>query len=42
MHQYNVDNYVNFGGQLNDLPWRTYEPRRLFEVVDGLLQRRLN
>ena len=41
MKQYNVDNYVNFGGQLDDLPWRTYEPRRLFEVVDGLLSRRL-
>ena len=41
MKQYNVDNYINFGGQLDDLPWRTYEPRRLFEVVDGLLNRRL-
>ncbi len=41
MKQYNVDNYVNFGGQLDDLPWRTYEPRRLFEVVDNLLNRRL-
>ena len=41
MKQYNVDNYVNFGGDLDDLPWRTYEPRRLFEVVDGLLNRRL-
>ena len=41
MRQYNVDNYLNFGGELDDLPWRTYEPRRLFEVVDALLQRRL-
>ena len=41
MKQYNVDNYINFGGELDDLPWRTYEPRRLFEVVDGLLNRRL-
>ena len=41
MRQYNVDNYVNFGGELDDLPWRTYEPRRLFEIVDGLLNRRL-
>ena len=41
MKQYNVDNYVNFGGQLDDLPWRTHEPRRLFEIVDGLLSRRL-
>lgn len=42
MRQYNIDNYVNFGGQLDELQWRTYQPRRLFEVVDNLLQRRLN
>lgn len=41
MRQYNVDSYVNFGGQLDELPWRTYPPRKLFEVVDSLLQRRL-
>ena len=41
MRQYNIDSYINFGGQLDDLPWRTYEPHRLFRVVDKLLQRRL-
>ena len=41
MSQYNLDHYINFGGELDDLPWRTYEPRRLVEVVAGLLQRRL-
>lgn len=41
MRQYNVDSYLNFGGQLDELPWRTYAPRKLFEVVDNLLQRRL-
>ena len=41
MRQYNIDNYVNFGGQLDEMPWRTYPPRKLFDVVDGLLQRRL-
>ncbi|OUJ73671.1 hypothetical protein [Hymenobacter crusticola] len=41
MHQYNIDNYVNFGGQLDELPWRTYAPRKLFDVVDKLIQRRL-
>ena len=41
MRQYNIDSYVNFGGQLDDLPWRTYSPGKLFKVVDGLLQRRL-
>jgi len=42
MSQYNLDHYINFGGELDDLPWRTYEPRRLFEAVASLLQRRLN
>ncbi len=41
MSQYNLDNYINFGGELDDLPWRTYEPRRLAEAVEGLLRRRL-
>ncbi len=41
MAQYSLDHYINFGGSLDDLPWRTYEPRRLFEEVDGLLRRRL-
>jgi hypothetical protein len=42
MSQYGLDHYINFGGDLDDLPWRTYEPRRLIETVDGLLRRRLN
>jgi hypothetical protein len=41
MRQYNIDSYVNFGGQLDELPWRTYPPKKLVHVVDGLLQRRL-
>jgi hypothetical protein len=41
MSQYGLDNYINFGGELDDLAWRTYEPRRLVEAVTGLLQRRL-
>lgn len=41
MSQYNLDHYINFGGPLDDMPWRTYEPRRLAETVEGLLRRRL-
>jgi len=41
MRQYNLDSYINFGGQLDELPWRTYSPKKLFKVIDGLLQRRL-
>lgn len=41
MRQYNLDNYLNFGGLLDELPWRTYMPAKLVEVVDGLIQRRL-
>ncbi|KAA9331561.1 hypothetical protein F0P96_15095 [Hymenobacter busanensis] len=42
MHQFNLDSYINFGGKLDELPWRTYPPKQLVTVVDGLLQRRLN
>jgi len=41
MSQYGLDHYLNFGGPLDDLPWRTLEPRRLVEEVEGLLRRRL-
>ena len=41
MSQYGLDHYLNFGGPLDELPWRTFEPRRLLEEVDGLLRRRL-
>lgn len=41
MRNYNLDSYINFGGTLEEVPWRTYEPRRLFGLVQSLIQRRL-
>ena len=41
MAQYSLDQYLNFGGQLDDLPWRTHEPRRLLEEVEAILRHRL-
>ena len=41
MAQYNLDAYINMGGSL-DLPkWRTLTPIKFYELVDGLIQRRL-
>lgn len=41
MALYHIDSYINFGGQLDTLPWRTMQPAQLAHVVDGLIQRRL-
>ena len=37
-----IDYYVNFGGELDEVAWRTLGPRPLFSLVDGVLSRRLN
>jgi hypothetical protein len=41
MHNYNLDSYINFGGSLEEVPWRTLNPRLLFRKVDKLIQKRL-
>ncbi len=40
--KYNVDAYINMGGTLQIDQWRTLHPLRFFELVDKLIQRRLN
>lgn len=37
----NIDYYINLGGQLNEIPWRTLKPRLLFKHVEDHLQKRL-
>lgn len=37
----NIDYYINFGGYLNEIPWRTLKPIQLFHHVEQYLQRRL-
>ena len=41
MKQYNLDYYINFGGTLEQVNWRTLEPRLLFNRVSNLIQKRL-
>jgi hypothetical protein len=40
--QHNIDYYVNFGGELDELPWRTSNPMDLFNKVENMLNRRLS
>ena len=37
----NVDYYINFGGQLDDLAWRTLKPLQFFKKVEEILTKRL-
>lgn len=41
MKQFNLDYYINFGGTLEHINWRTLEPRLLFNRVGDLIQKRL-
>ncbi|GHA67542.1 hypothetical protein [Pontibacter akesuensis] len=41
MRNYNIDYYINYGGSLDDIHWRTFTPKRLFELVNSMLQKRL-
>lgn len=40
--KYKIDNYINMGGTLQIEKWRTLTPQLFFELVDKLIQRRLN
>ncbi|MEJ7560337.1 MAG: hypothetical protein WKF66_18665 [Pedobacter sp.] len=37
----NIDYYINFGGQLDDLAWRTLKPLQLYKKVEEILTKRL-
>lgn len=37
----NIDYYVTFGGELNDMNWRTLSPFQLVEIVERVMGRRL-
>ncbi|MFD3002174.1 hypothetical protein ACFS7Z_17520 [Pontibacter toksunensis] len=41
MKNYNIDYYINYGGTLDDIPWRTFTPQRLYALVNGMIQKRL-
>ncbi len=42
MRDNNLDLYVNFGGDLDDLNWRTMEPKILYQRINRILQKRLD
>lgn len=37
----NIDYFINFGGVLNSLPWRSFKPEQVFLAVEAQLQKRL-
>ncbi|MBP6334396.1 MAG: hypothetical protein KA444_02905 [Bacteroidia bacterium] len=39
---FNLDYYMVFGGELNELNWRILLPSELFQKVEGIISRRLN
>lgn len=41
MKNYNLDYYINFGGTLENINWRTLEPQVLYHRIDSVIQKRL-
>ncbi len=39
---FNLDYYLVFGGELNELPWRSLHPVDFFNQVESIISRRLN
>lgn len=42
LKKYHIDHYINMGGTLQVPQWRTLQPAIFYELVDKLIQRRLN
>ncbi len=41
MQKFNIDSYINFGGNLQIVNWRTLQPYSFFELVNVLINRRI-
>jgi hypothetical protein len=41
MKQFNLDYYINFGGSLDHVNWRTQDPQTLYGRVNNLIQKRI-
>lgn len=39
---HNIDYYLNFGGELDDLHWRKLKPVQVYKKIEELLTKRLN
>jgi hypothetical protein len=40
--KFNIDYYINFGGELDHESWRTMTPDKFFQVVNSAITKRLN
>lgn len=40
-HNSNIDYFINFGGQLDDMTWRTQRPMQVFKAIEEQLTKRL-
>jgi len=38
----NIDYYIAFGGNLNELDWRLFTPHQLFDKINSLMMKRLS
>lgn len=41
MEQVGIDQFLMWGGELNDLPWRTFKPQDLMQKVESVFTKRL-
>lgn len=41
INRYNLDHYLIYGGELDDLEWHRWSPQKMFVKVDQLVSRRL-
>ena len=39
--QYNLDYFINYGGEFDQFNWRTMDPIQFYKSIESLLQRRL-
>ena len=37
----NIDYYMLFGGELNNFPWRTYNPVQIMQIIEQVMSKRL-
>jgi hypothetical protein len=42
MQHANIDYYINFGGEFDNMPWRTFSPFQLYQRIKEIIGRRLN
>ncbi|HNQ12308.1 MAG TPA: hypothetical protein PKH65_02210 [Bacteroidia bacterium] len=40
-NNFNIDSYFIYGGELDEFPWRTYEPNHLMDKIESVISRRL-